>query len=163
MRPFPINSKFNRTIGALVFAVCLCACGSSNQSSDGSDESSKDVTACQRILDSFTSTELSPLAISFSQNWSEMEGSYEGAEAAWTLGAALETVGKTVRDSSANISQDAKQSFSDAGENMVDTGEWVALKGGSVDSLVASGMLQFADDLQMMGEFCSKVGITLPK
>lgn len=166
-----MTSKFSRSIVALAFAVSLCACGSPNQSSDGaskepdSDESGKsseDVAACQRILTSITATDLSPLAISFSQNWAAMEGSYAGGEAAWALGAALETVGKTVQDSSANISQDVKPLFNDAGQNMIDTGTWTALKGGSVDDRLASGLIQFAEDLQLLGEFCSKMGVTLP-
>lgn len=133
----------------LIPAMLITACGSS-------DDSSKNAEVCKTFVAQVSESGLTTLLSSFIENWEYLEGSLEGAEAAWTLGAVLETLGIAAETASSMASGEAKDLFADLSKSLTDTGIYVALKGGSVDLLLASNFDQVSEDFDAITNLCGE-------
>jgi len=130
-------------------AMLITACGSS-------DDSSKNAEACKTFEAELSESDFATLNSRFLENQEFLEGSLEGAEAARALGAEMETLGIAAKTASSMASGEAKDLFADLSISLDDAGIYVALAGGSVDSLVVSKFDQVLEDTQALEDLCNE-------
>jgi hypothetical protein len=141
--------KLNKLSALFISAMLITACGSS-------DDASKNAEVCKTFETKVTNSGLATLVSAFNENWEFLEGSMEGAEAAWELGAVMETLGTAAETASSMASGEAKDLFADLSISLTDAGTYVALKGGSVDSLLVSNFNQVSGDFDAISNLCGK-------
>lgn len=141
--------KLNKLSALFIPAMLITACGSS-------DDSSKNAEVCQTFEAKVTDSGLTTLLSGFVENWEFLEGSLEGAEAAWELGAVMETLGIAAETASSMASGEAKDLFADLSISLADAGTYVALKGGSVDSVLLSNFDQVSGDFDAISNLCGE-------
>lgn len=143
-------SKLRLMAAATLGLLIASGCG-------GSGNSEESAEACEQFTQTVNSTGVVQLTTSFANNWQDLEGSLEGAEAAWRLGDAMAEVSAAAETASQIVSGTGSERFEAVSQSFSAAGEYIYLKGGSVDGRVGSLLEQSAEDFQSLSDYCDSL------